>query len=64
MLLQVRRIFEAFGTGTSATFVRTEPGMKTTAPRLLLRYGGEAVTVLSDSGFEAPEDASAEHLRS
>lgn len=64
VLLQVRRIFEAFGEGASVGFVGLEPGMRKTAPRLLLRYGGEAIDVLSNPRFEAPDEGSTEHLRS
>ena len=64
VLLQVRGLFEAFGVGASTAFIGLAPGMKKTAPRLLLRHGKEAVDVLSAPGFRPPDGASAEHLRS
>ncbi len=54
---------EAFGPGTSVTYLGLEPGLGNAEPPVLLRYGRESIEVLSDPEFEAPDEASAEQLR-
>ena len=63
ILLKVRKIFDAFGLGTSVDYVGLDPGLGALEPPVLLRHGRESMEVLSDPEFEAPDEASAEQLR-
>jgi hypothetical protein len=56
-LLKLRKTFEAFGKGMSVRFLGLDPGFGKADPQVLLRYGQEAVDVLSDAEFQPPETA-------
>ncbi len=56
-LLKVRKTLESFGRGMAALAVGLDVKLLTVAPNVLVRYGREAVEVLSDPGFELPPGA-------
>lgn len=53
-LLKVRKTLEAFGPGTSVTYLGLDPRLGNADPQVLLRYAHESVDVMSDPGFEPP----------
>ncbi len=54
-LLKARITFEAFGKGTSARYLGLDPGLGAVDSQVLVRYAHEAVDVLTDPDFSAPE---------
>ncbi len=54
VLLKARKSFEVFGQGMSALYVGLDPGLSRAEAQVLLRYGHEAMDVLTDPEFKPP----------
>ena len=56
-LLKVRKTLESYGRGMAALAAGLDIKILTASPDVLVRYGRQAVKVLSDPGFELPPGA-------